>query len=223
MTGTHGVSSIHPLVASACLLACMLAAGPSTAAGATPSTQRWRLALSLGGQYWPALADLQPATGGSFDSAGMVAEVAFHGPAPFGKGWLLGLDAGVSYTQGSVTGLQTDMDANTLYLTPSVKIPLKGTPLFLDLGLGYYRVDFSEVDCSLWYYEGCVDLGERWSKNTVGGYVGATWEIPMGETGGNIALSLRVNYADFGTPGSIGPSPGQLDGPSTVFLVGFSF
>ena len=229
MNATHGLSRVLPLLVKLCLVTGMLAAAPSIAAdpdeqtGQKSSAQRWRLALSLGGQSWPALADLQPATGGAFDSVGLVADLAFHGPAPFAKGWLLGLDVGVSSTEGNVTGLLTDLSAETLYLTPSVKIPLEGTPLYLDLGLGYYRADFSEVDCDFWYYEGCVDLGERWSKNTVGGYVGTTWDVPMGKTGGYLALSLRVNYADFGTPGAIGPSPGRLNGPSAVFLVGFAF
>ncbi len=229
MTGTHGFSKILPLLVKLCLVTGMLTAAPSIAAdpdeqaGQKSSAQGWRLALSLGVQSWPALADLQPATGGEFDSAGMVADLAFHGPAPFGKGWLLGLDLGITLTQGSVTGLLTDLDAETLYLTPSVKIPLEGTPLYLDLGLGYYRADFSEVDCGLWYYEGCVDLGERWSKSSVGGYVGTTWDIPLGETGSYLALSLRVSYADFGIPGAIGPSPGQLDGPTTMLLFGWAF
>jgi hypothetical protein len=229
MTATHGFSGVLPLLVKLCLVTGLLGAAPSVAAdpdeqtGQKPAEQGWRVALSLGVQSWPALADLEPATGGDFDSAGMVADLAVHGPAPFAKGWLLGLDVGISNTQGNVTGLLTELDAEVLYLTPSVKIPLAGTPLLLDLGLGYYRADFSEVDCDLWYYAGCVDLGERWSKSTVGGYAGATWDIPLGKTGGHLALSLRVNYADFGTPDAVGQSPGQLDGPSAVFLVGYAF
>lgn len=229
MIATRILPCIRRLAASTCLAASMLAMLPAIAdapdeQGVQPSSkQPWRFALALGGQSWPALADLQPATGGGFDSAGLVLDLAFHGPAPFGNGWLLGLDVGMSYTQGDVRGLVIELDAETVYLTPSLKIPLDGTPLYLDLGLGYYRADFSEVDCNLWYYEGCVDLGERWSKSTVGGYAGATWDMPLGKTGGFLTLSLRVNFADFGTPGAIGPSPGQLDGPSAVFLLGWAF
>ena len=229
MTATHGVSTIRRLAAAACLVSSVLAAAPSIATAQeeqvtqTSSKPHWRLALALGAQAWPALADLQPGAGGGFDSVGMVVDIAVHGPSPFGNGWLLGLDVGMSYTDSDVTGLFTDMSGETLYLTPSVKIPLGGTPLYLDLGLGYYRADFSEIDCDLWYYEGCIDLGERWSKSTFGGYVGTTWDIPMGKTGGAIALSLRMNFADFGTPSALGQSPGQLDGPSAVFLVGYAF
>lgn len=224
MSATQLFFGIRRLAANAFLLAGLLCVTPAIAdEPEAPARQDWRLGLALGGQYWPALADLQAATGGDFDSGGLVLDLAFHGPAPFARGWLIGLDMGASYTQGDVQGVTAELDAETIYVTPSVKIPLQGTPLYLDLGIGYYRFDISEVDCSIWYYPGCIDLGERWSKNTIGGYIGATWDKPLGESGGYLVLSLRVNYADFGTPRSIGPSPGTLDGPSTVFLLGWAF
>jgi hypothetical protein len=231
MIGSCGLARVRVAVPGACLAAAMLLAGPCLADSppehAEPPTdnQDWRLAISVGVQSWPVLADLQPSVDGAFESTGLVFELAIHGPVPFGKnwGWLLGLDAGISSTAGDIPGLVTSLDADLLYLTPSVKIPLGGAPLFLDLGAGYYRLDFGEVDCSIWYGFSCLDLGERWSKDTVGGYMGLTWEIPLGESGSNIALSLRMSYANFGTPGALGPSPGQLDEPLTTFLVGWSF
>lgn len=185
------------------------------------ATETWRLALAVGGQHWSALSDLQAGGNEAFDSGGLVVDLAVHGPATVWGGWRVGMDVGMSFTEGDIPGLYTNMDAGTLYLTPSVRIPVGNAPLTLDLGLGYYRADFGEVDCFVGW--GCVDLGERWHKNTVGGYIGASWDHPLGETGSALSLTLRVHFADYGVPAVLGPAAGRLNGPASNLLVGFAF
>lgn len=213
-------------VISLLALAALLAPLPATAdepadQAGTATGDSWRLALSLGSQRWPALAELQAGGEETFDSNGFLVDLSLHGKAA--NGWLLGLDAGISHTEGDIPGLYTSMNAGTLYLTPSVKIPVGGAPLYLDLGLGYYRADFGEMECDLLQGWGCVDLGERWYKNTVGGYIGASWDHHLGKTGSALALAVRVHFADYGVPGVLGPAAGRLNGPATTVLVGFVF
>jgi len=183
-------------------------------------TRGTRFALQLGGHAWPAMADLESSIGGAFDDWGLDIEVNWHVKARAPRRWLWGVDLGLFFTESNIPGQSSDLSARGMYLTPSIKLPVAATGLFyLDAGLGLYIVDFAELDCESVNF--CFEAEEKWEATRLGGYLGASMDIlPRPGSRFRGSVGFKIHYADFGTPNGIGPSPGTLDGPIVMLLLG---
>ena len=175
-----------------------------------------RFIINLGAGTWPALSDLNSSYGGGFDNVGMDIDVGWHVVA--WKGWLWGLDAGLYYTSGDVPALLGDLEAESFFVTPSVKIPLGKGNQYLEAGVGYYSLSFVDMNCD---FNPCIQFENGYDKSTTGGYLGFARDFAIGTRGYFWSLGFRIHYANFGTPEGLGPSPGTVDGPVYMILLGW--
>jgi len=207
-----------PGLATLCFIALLVI--PVTLFAQQPAPQdNTYFAFNLGAHTWPALADLESSFGGAFDSAGFDIDMGVHVGDPHKDRWLWGIDLGLFFTEGDISGLVTSLDARGLYLVPSVKMPVGDKKRFyLDAGVGLYMVDFAELDCGS--YGPCLEVNEAWQSTTLGGYIGASIDLPLGDGRYFLTTAFRVHYANFGTPNGLGPSPGELNGPIFMLLIG---
>jgi len=190
---------------------------------------RWDISLDL--PVWPALSDLQPVAGGSFNNVGYGIGASGHWPvASFANSeLLLGIDGSIAATESSIHGHFADMMARQLYLGGSVKWLFgDARNLSLDAGIGYHELDMAQVETEWW---GTIEF-EHFSESTASVFIGATWDIGAGREGksSGLSLGLRAHFADFGTiaddsgllPDVLGTNAGQLDGPMFLIRVAYS-
>ena len=190
-----------------------------------------RADISLDMPMWPGLTDLQPASGGSFDSIGFGIGGSVHWPvAQFASSeLLLGIGGTIAATDSSISGLIEDLLARQFYLGGSVKWLFgDARNVSLDLGLGYHELDMAQVDSS---WLGSIEV-EHFSKSAASGFVGGTWDIGADrpDHDGGLMLALRVHFADFGTVSDqalfqtdvLGSNAGKLGGPLYMIRVGYS-
>ena len=189
---------------------------------------RWDVSLDL--PVWPALSDLQPQAGGSFDATGFGLGVSWHFPvAQFTNSeLLLGGDLAFAATDSSIPVYYGDMLARQMYLGASAKWLLGDSRnVSLDAGVGYHEVDVALVDSEWW---GALEY-EYWGKEKASLFVGATWDIGAARPNKNSGffIGLRVHFADFGevydaqyTGPVLGPNAGNLDGPLYLIRIGYS-
>lgn len=193
-------------------------------------TSRWAASLDL--LIWPSLTDLQPQSGGSFDSLGFGLSGSWHTPvAQFGSSELmLGIDGMFGATDSGINATYDQLMARQFYLGGSVKWAFGDARNFaLDAGVGYHQVDMADVSYSWWVsYE-----NEHWSGEAPSWFVGATWDVGAGRPGSTSGLSLgfRVHFVDFGTVSdsdrfgvfpALGPDAGTLEGPLYMIKIGYS-
>lgn len=210
--------TVLPGLAILCFIA-LLAMPVAVFAQQSAAQDNTHFAFNLGAHTWPALADLESSFEGAFDKVGFDIDMGIHLGDPQEDRWLWGIDFGLFFTQGDISGQVTSLDARGLYLVPSVKMPVGDKQRFyLDAGLGLYMVDFAELDCGS--YSPCLEVNEAWQSTTLGGYIGASMDLPMGDGRYFLTTALRMHYANFGTPDGLGPSPGELNGPIFMFLIG---
>lgn len=183
----------------------------------------------LGATAWPALGDLAPTAGGSFDSAGFGIGAGIYGTI-----WhyehsqvLIGFDGFIAGTDSNVAGFFDDAIARLLYLGAGAKWAVGRDRSFsLGAGLGYYLADIAQVSSQ---YLGAEY--EAWESSRLGINVGATWDVGAGRPGrnGGLMLALDVHFVDFGTARDeevhivplLGPDAGRLDGPVYMLRVGY--
>jgi hypothetical protein len=201
------------------LAAATLAPIPTYAHEAPPGfpAARWDVAIEL--PSWPALQDLQPAGGGSFDSVGFGIGGAWHVPVKTfdNSELLLGTEISIAATGSDIAGFYEDLLARQFLVGLSAKWLLGSARNFsLDGGIGYYEVDIAEVDTSWW---GTLEY-EYWSASTGGAFVGATWDVGAGRAGhgGGLSLGLRAHFIDLGGVDGEGP----LDGPMYTLRIAYS-
>ncbi len=189
-----------------------------------------RADISLDLPIWPTLADLDPASGGSFDATGFGIGASAHWPLRRfeNSDLLIGIDGTIAATDSSVSGPIGDLLARQLYLGGSIKWQFgDARNVSLDLGLGYHELDMAQVDSEWW---GTIEH-EHFSESAASGFVGGTWDVGAGQpdqTGG-LMLALRVHFADFGTVwdddrfawGVLGSDAGTLDGPLYMLRIGY--
>lgn len=199
--------------------AATLAALPTYAQEAPPGfpAARWDLAIEL--PSWPALQDLRPAGGGSFDSVGFGIGGAWHVPVKTynNSELLLGTEISIAATGSDIAGFYDDLLARQFLLGLSAKWLLGSARNFsLDGGIGYYEVDIAEVDTSFW---GAMEY-EYWSESAAGAFAGATWDVGAGRLGhsGGLSLGLRAHFVDFGTV----DGQDRLDGPIYSLRIAYS-
>lgn len=192
---------------------------PAHAREAAPawSTARWDVAIEL--PSWPALQDLGFAAGGSFDAVGFGIGGAYHVPVKTyaSSELLLGTEISIAATGSDIRGFYEDLLARQFLLGLSAKWLLGAARNFsLDGGIGYYEFDIAEVDTSWW---GTLEY-EYWSASAGGAFLGATWDIGAGRSGGNGGLSLgvRAHFVDLGTV----DGQDRLDGPMYSLRIAYS-
>ena len=182
-----------------------------------PALSRWAFTTSLGVSSWDALQDLDPEAGGGFNSVGWNIDFGAHrgvthwGPAEV----LLGADFGLFGTEGDIPALRGDFTQRGLYLTPSAKFRYgerARTYLDLELGIGWYKVDIVELNCSSY---GCSDYNEPFDSDELGAYVGVTAGL-----GPWFIVGLRAHMADFGEVSGLGADAGELTGPIYTLNIG---
>lgn len=185
----------------------------------SPAGAGWRWTGSVGLVDWAGLENLGPINGGGFDSTGYTVELTGHrlvtewGAADI----LVGADFGLFYTESDIPGFSTSLSQRGLYLTPSMILRFgERSTRYLNLGagLGWYGVDFAEIQCD----QGCIEFAEHFETNAVGGYLGIG-----GGFGRWFIVGLKVHYADFGPVTVFGPDAGDLSGPIYTFSLGAAF
>ena len=195
-----------------------------------PLGSRWAVYLEM--PIWPSLTDLQPASGGSFDSLGFGLGVSWHASvAQFTHGeLLLGIDGMIVATDSSINAQYDQLLARQFYLGGSVKWAFGDARNFaLDAGIGYHQVDMADVSYSGW----ASFENEHWSSEAPSGFVGATWDVGAGRPykSGGLSIGLRVHFVDFGRVTdtdrfgvfpTLGPDAGNLEGPLYILKVGYS-
>lgn len=197
----------------------LLVAAPS----AFGADRLWQFSVFAGYQQWKSLADLNPETSGSFDKGGWLLGGAVHrSVGVVAKGDVaVGIELGAFPHESSIPGLDKDLYARGMYLTPTVEWsrPVGGdVRVDVDGGVGYYLVDFVELICGA----PCVDAEEVFEKGRLGGFVGLGIE-PFRYSWGTIFAQVRVHFVDFGQVQELGPDAGRLDGPIWMLGVGARF
>jgi hypothetical protein len=205
-------------LATLCLLA-LLVTPTAGFAQQMPPENRNRFEAHLGAHSWPALADLDSSYGGAFDSSGFDLGLGMYWGDLATSCCLWGMDLTLFYTEGNIRGEFKNLASRGLHLVPSVKIPVGDNRRFyLDAGLGLYTVDFRELGCV--ETDACFGDNDAWQSTRLGGYVGTSKDLPLGKSRIDLNLAFRIHYANFGTPDGLGPSPGELNGPIFMFLIG---
>jgi hypothetical protein len=191
---------------------------------------RWDASLDL--PVWPSLGDLQPVSGGAFDSVGFGLGMSGHWAVKQfgGSELMLGVDVSFAATPSNIRGSFETLLGRQFYLGGSVKWLLGiQRNLSLDAGFGYHEIDMAQVD-SDWY--GTLEF-EHWSNSQPSGFIGASWDIGAGRADhrSGFFIGLRAHFADFGrvydeefVPGrtTLGTNAGRLDGPLYLLRVGYS-
>ena len=191
---------------------------------------RWDVSLDM--PVWPALVDLQPAAGGSFDDLGAGIGASLHWPVRqlTSSDLLLGFDINIAATDSNVRGAYATLLARQLYLGTSLKWMFgEKRNRSLDAGIGYHEIDMAQVD-SEWY--GTWEY-EHWSASKPSAFIGATWDIGAGrphEKSG-LFIGFRAHFVDFGrvydedfapSRPALGTHAGPLNGPLYVLRIGYS-
>jgi hypothetical protein len=214
------------------LLATLMLAGPAMAHEEDPPTPGARWDLSLDMPVWPALVDLQPVAGGSFDDLGFGIGASFHWPVRqlASSDLLLGFDINIAATDSNIRGSYATLLARQLYLGASLKWLFgTGRNKSLDAGIGYHEVDMAQVDAE-WY--GTWEY-EHWSSSKPSAFIGATWDIGAGRPHkkSGLFVGFRAYFADFGRVydedfapprPTLGPDAGTLNGPLYFLRIGYS-
>ena len=187
-----------------------------------------RFEAALGVQSWPALSDLDVAQDGSFDNIGFNLGMAVHFPwKRIGRSELLaGVDLAFLSNESDIGFTSDTLVARNAYITPSLKWMFANS-YSLDAGIGYYYLDMAEIAGEYpAYFE-----TRLWDEGAVGGYVGATVDIPNRDPSKNhgISINLKVHFVEFGrvsdelivAPVTLGPDAGDLSGP--IYAIQFGY
>lgn len=195
-----------------------------------PIGTRWELWGAA--TSWPALSDLEPEAGGSFNSTGFGIGASAHWPVgEFEASTLLiGVEGAFMSTSSNIPVYLDELLARDGYVGLSTKWLVGDKRAFaFDAGLAYHLLDITQLESDNWY-----DYQEfqSWEESALGGFVGMTWDSWAGKPGknGGLALALKVHFVDFGTVQDedifvepvLGPDAGTLDGPLYVLQVGYS-
>lgn len=192
---------------------------------------RW--AASVDTIVWPSLTDIDPISGGSFDSIGFGLSGSWHAPvARFDRSDLmLGVDIMFGATDSSINASYDQLVARQFYLGGSVKWAFgQARNIGLDLGVGYHEVDMADISYSWW----TSIENEHWNSEAASAFVGLTWDIGAGRPHhkSGFSLGFRVHFVDFGDVSdadrlgiwpALGPDAGYLEGPIYFLKLGYSY
>lgn len=195
-----------------------------------PRTHNMRGEIWLAVSAWPALSDLQPVAGGSFNNVGYGLGGSVHWPLKSMQSAdvLLGVEAAIIATGSDIPVVLDELLAREGYLAASAKWRLGRTrSLALDAGIAYHLLDITQLDSD--YYSSAEF--ESWEESAVGPFLGMTWDLGAGKPGGDSGLTLgaRVHFLDLGTVSDedvlasvvLGRDAGELDGPMYELRIGY--
>ena len=194
----------------------------------TRSGPRWEAAI--GAHSWPALADLDVASEGSFDNAGFNLSLAVHVPwKRIDRSELpAGIDLGFMSNESDIRYRYDTLVARNGYITPSIKWMFGHHHRYsLDAGLGYYFLDMTEIAGEYpAYWE-----TRLWEEGSVGGYIGGTFDFASTDPSKShgITVNLKIHFVEFGRvsdelvtfPSTLGPDAGDLSGPIYAMQLGY--
>jgi len=221
----HGARAGCAIVALLCGAA--LADTPAARQTSTWPSRAMAFNVTLGVQQWPALSDLRTQPYGTFDDIGLNLSASAHvmWKQTAHSDLMLGLDLGLMGHESDITppGDFGDLSASVLYLAPSLRWSyrdMRFMRLNLEAGVGVYGAEIKEfINTDFGSLEGTEHF-EKWAP---GGYVGISFDVPVGRSGRwSINTGARVHYADFGSVGAFGRDLGTLDGPITTWQLGMN-
>ena len=225
------ISATGPLSLVVVLMLATADARAHTQEGDRLSGIRWELWGAA--TSWPALSDLEPEAGGSFDSTGFGLGMSAHWPVGEFEDTtlLIGLEGAYISTSSDVPVFYDDLYADDIYLALSSKWLVGEKRRFvLDAGLAYHMVEITQREDYSYYYD--YREFQSWEETAVGGFVGVTWDTWADRHGkdGGLALALKIHYVDLGRVQDedvlvepvLGTDAGTLDGPLVVLQFGYS-
>lgn len=121
-------------------------------------------------------------------------------------------------TDSNIVFLTEDLTQRALYLTPNLSVrfgPRDKNYLMFKTGIGWYKVDFAELDCDV---SPCAELSDPFDESAFGGHVDV-----IGGLGRWLIVGLGVHYADFGEVPGFPEDGNRVKGPIYQFTVGFAF
>ena len=194
------------------------------------SNPRPRWEIAIGTHSWPALADLEVASDGSFDEIGFNLNFGVHVPVSrIGRSELLaGVDLGLLSNESNIRFTSDTLVARNGYITPSIKWMFgRGHRFSIDAGAGYYLQDVAEVAGEYpAYFE-----TQLWEEGSFGGYVGGTLDFGSAQPGKNhgVMLNFKVHFVEFGRVRdeagfyrtTLGQDAGDLSGPIYAAQIGY--
>ena len=195
-----------------------------------PHTDKLRGEIWLAVSSCPALSDLQPVAGGSFNDVGYGLGGSVHWPLKSTQSAdiLLGIEGAVMVTDSDIPVLLDELLARDGYLAASAKWRLgKTRGLALDAGIAYHLLDITQLDTD--YYSSAEF--QSWEESAMGPFLGMTWDLGAGKPNGDSGLTLgaRAHFLDFGTVLDedvlesvvLGRDAGKLDGPMYELRIGY--
>ena len=195
-----------------------------------PPTDKLRGEIWLAVSSWPALGDLRPVAGGSFNDTGYGLGASVHWPVKSiqSADVLLGIEGAIVATGSDIPVFLDELLARDGYLAASAKWRLGKThSLALDAGLAYHLLDITQLDTD--YYSSAEF--QSWEESAVGPFLGMTWNLGAGKPDGDSGMTLgaRAHFLDFGTVSDedvlasavLGRDAGELDGPMYELRIGY--
>jgi len=208
-----------------------------------PAHTRNLFFFSLGGSMWPELHDLDPSDSpfaddlGRFHTWGIAFEFAYQRRvARIGDvDVLVGGDIGLMSHENAVEPdfillpfneeLDGSLNANTLYLTPSVRFvvgDMERWRFMVGGGVGLYVAEFDEQIDEFYGWSGDDEL---WDETALGGYLSAAADRPLWKKRmrWRFRVETKTHFVDFGDTGPFAPGAGPLKGPAHSVLFGFGW
>ena len=227
MNAAAGYRRLAALLLSSVLLVTAAAVAQEPKSEEIANGSRWEVWLAL--SSWSGLADLEPAAGGSFDSAGYGIGAAAHWPVKTfdGSELLLGMEGAIMAHDSNVPVYLDDFLARDAYVGVSAKWLLgEARNVSLDAGLAYHLLDMAQLDTNYYGAE-----FQNWEESAAGLFVGGTWDVGAGTSGksSGISVGLRVHFVEFGTVRDqerfirpvLGDNAGDISGPLVAVQFGY--
>ncbi len=179
---------------------------------------------------WPALSDLKPTAGGSFNQVGYGLGGAAHWSfRKTGSTELMfGIEGAVMATDSDIPVALDDLLARDAYLAASAKWMLgPASNLSVDAGFAYHLLDIAQLESDYYSYAEF----QNWEEGAFGPFLGFTWDVGAGDAldEGGLSVGMRAHFLDFGVVqdedvlGSVvlGRDAGELDGPMYELRIGY--
>lgn len=194
------------------------------------STKSMRGEIWLAVTSWPALGDLEPVVGGSFNAVGYGLGGALLWPLKSisGMDLFVGLEGAIMATESDIPVLLDELLARDGYVAVSAKWKVgDARRVSVDMGVAYHLLDITQLETD---YNSSAEF-ESWEEGAVGPFLGMTWDLGSSDQGKQrgITLGLRAHFIDFGKVRDedvlasvvLGRDAGELDGPLFALQFGY--
>jgi hypothetical protein len=195
-----------------------------------PSAKSMRGEMWLAVTSWPALGDLEPVVGGSFNAVGYGLGGALLWPLKSiaGMNLFVGVEGAVMATESDIPVLLDELLARDGYVAVSAKWKVgDARRVSVDMGVAYHLLDITQLETD---YNSSAEF-ESWEEAAVGAFLGMTWDLGSSDRGTQrgITLGLRAHFIDFGKVHDedvlasvvLGRDAGELDGPLFALQLGY--